>query len=190
MNNPYLAPGAILTSAPSELASHTPKILSWKGRLGRLRYLTYLFGLSMLLLPVLAILMTVLGPRMTAGESLNQPLIWGLGILFYVPMLVCTAALAKRRFNDTNRSGWLALLLIVPLVNLPVSLYLMFAAGTDGANDYGLPASPNTRWIKVGGVVLPLLCTVGGVAASSIPLYQAAYQSYEKIMTGESDSDS
>ena len=42
-----------------------------------------------------------------------------------------------KRLHDVNLSGWFALLILIPTVNLFFFLYLLFAGGTVGANKYG-----------------------------------------------------
>ena len=41
------------------------------------------------------------------------------------------------RLHDVNLSGWYLFLGFVPLISGLFSLYLLFAPGTDGENDYG-----------------------------------------------------
>jgi uncharacterized membrane protein YhaH (DUF805 family) len=57
-------------------------------------------------------------------------LILALGTL--VPSIACVV----RRLHDQDKSGWLALLGLIPLINL-VLLVFMFLEGTKGSNQYG-----------------------------------------------------
>ncbi|MES2262360.1 MAG: DUF805 domain-containing protein [Pseudomonadota bacterium] len=175
MNNPYSAPGAALSDVPSEAGTYQPRMFAWKGRIGRLRYLAYLCGITLLTMPLMGIVMALLMPLVASGAK-SPALVSGVTMLLYIPLIVLGFALARRRFNDVNRSGWLALLLIVPFVNVLTSLYLVFAAGSDGANDYGPPPSANTAWVKVGALVLPLIFITGILAAVAIPAYQTYQQ--------------
>ncbi|WP_308620614.1 DUF805 domain-containing protein [uncultured Desulfovibrio sp.] len=63
-------------------------------------------------------------------------------VLSYVPFIFLPPLLAVsvRRLHDSDRSGWLALLLFVPLVNL-FCLALLFLPGTPGSNRYGPQAA-------------------------------------------------
>ena len=169
MNNPYMAPGATLSGLPSGEATYQPKVWAWKGRIGRLRYLAYLFAISIINMVPVTILMGLLGASGALKGSMDA--IAGISVLLYLPLLVFSFVLAKRRFNDTNRSGWLALLLWIPLVNFFVSLYLIFAAGTDGANDYGPAPAPNSTIVKAVGFLFPVIFVVGVLAAVAIPAY-------------------
>lgn len=57
-----------------------------------------------------------------------------LGILaVLVPLIACEV----RRFHDQGKSGWYALLNIIPYLGAFVVLILMLQPGTDGENQYG-----------------------------------------------------
>jgi hypothetical protein len=71
-----------------------------------------------------------------------------------------------------DQSGWLCLLLIVPLVNLVVALVLIFAPGTPTANKHGPAPAPNTLWVKIGGLAMPVIAVLGILAAIALPAYQ------------------
>ena len=58
-------------------------------------------------------------------------LVIGVGICVGSWMLII------RRLHDLNKSGWFALLLLVPIIDFFFALYLLFVKGTDGPNDYG-----------------------------------------------------
>ncbi|MCP4388391.1 MAG: DUF805 domain-containing protein, partial [Gammaproteobacteria bacterium] len=51
--NPYTAPDAALDSGHETL--YEPKIFSFSGRIGRMRYLAYSFGISFLLMLVIGV---------------------------------------------------------------------------------------------------------------------------------------
>jgi len=42
-----------------------------------------------------------------------------------------------RRWHDLGKSGWLSLLMLIPLLNLLVLIFLWVKKGTDGPNAYG-----------------------------------------------------
>ena len=68
-----------------------------------------------------------------------------------------------------NTSGWLSLLMMVPLVNL----IFWFIPGSDGPNRYGPPTPPNGAAVIVGAIAVPvvLIGFVGILAAVAIPAY-------------------
>ena len=42
-----------------------------------------------------------------------------------------------KRLHDVDKSGWWALIMLIPLVNLCLGIYLLFAKGTEGSNRFG-----------------------------------------------------
>ena len=60
-----------------------------------------------------------------------------LGLPLFIAAVGLNALQAVKRFHDLGQSGWLFLLLLVPVVNVCVGLWLLFGPGTDGANTYG-----------------------------------------------------
>lgn len=175
--NPYSAPSADLSRLESSQDSYAPRLWAWRGRIGRLRYMAYLLAAALANMLPVTILMGVLGA--TGFLADKQDAIVAISTLLYLPLLVLSFVLAKRRLNDVNRSGWFSLLLWVPLVNFIVSLYLIFARGDEGDNDYGPAPSPNSLLINIFGLVCPVLvlaAIIGVLAAASIPAYESYVQ--------------
>ncbi|MDT8447048.1 MAG: DUF805 domain-containing protein [bacterium] len=70
----------------------------------------------------------------SSGGPLFGELIQGLvTTVFYIASFF----MAIKRFHDLGNSGWLALLILVPVINFFVYLYLLFARGMYGENAYG-----------------------------------------------------
>ena len=69
-----------------------------------------------------------------------------LPFLWYLVLLIPTIAVAVRRLHDTDRSGWMYLLVLIPLVG-PILLIVWFCtAGTQGDNRFGAdPLDANTE---------------------------------------------
>lgn len=62
---------------------------------------------------------------------------FGLIILYGLAVFIPGLALTVRRLHDTNKSGWLLLIAIVPLIG-PLALLIFFLMeGTHGPNNYG-----------------------------------------------------
>jgi hypothetical protein len=90
-------------------------------------------------------------------------------------MLVLSVALAVRRLNDLNRTGWMALLFLVPLVNFVFMIYMMAASGTQGSNEYGPAPSANTTWVLVGAWAWVAVFGLSIIAAIAIPTLLAGF---------------
>ncbi|MFZ5561960.1 MAG: DUF805 domain-containing protein [Pseudomonadota bacterium] len=185
MQNPYARPTAsvapispTLDALDPDAATFQPAVFSTRGRIGRLRYLAYTGGVN--LLAVLAgVAMAVFAGTGVAGAEPAPPENVALaGIALIVAP--CLAALvyafvaARRRLNDLDQSGWLALLLLVPLLNLVLSLYIMLWPGTPGHNRYGPRPTPNSPGV-VAGVLIPVLfgIVVGIAVYSYLGMVQA-----------------
>jgi uncharacterized membrane protein YhaH (DUF805 family) len=92
---------------------------------------------------------------------------------------VFTVVLSVRRCHDLDWSGWLAVLIMVPLLNL--ALYML--PGSAGANRFGLQPPPNTSLLKVLGVLL-LLAGIGFLAAVA----GSAYDAYSELARGAAEA--
>ena len=166
--NPYDAPDASLDTGQDEL--YQPKIFSFNGRIGRLRYLAYGIGVNFLLM---LIMVPLAGATAFMGGDPSSSMIGMLGIgIFYVLTIVISVMFAKRRLNDLNRSGWWFLLFIIPIVNLLLAIYLIFFPGTNGSNNFGPAPEANSVGVLILGWLMPVIFILGIVAAIAVPAYQ------------------
>ena len=170
--NPYSPPVAdVADAAPSRFSQ--PRVWSWRGRIGRLRFLAYVMGGYLLVLLVAGV---AGGLGALAGSDALQTLLLVLGIGVYV---VQYAMAAIQRSHDMDWSGWTALGLLVPLLNL----VWVFKAGTAGANRFGDPPPPNTTAVKLLAWIPLVLFVLGILAAVALPAYQG-YQLRQKAAQG------
>ena len=111
---------------------------SFKGRIRRMEYfLSFLlggvvFGIAF----ALGVGTALFGAASNSGGS------FGFGVLIGFAALVAdvwfTLAQYVMRLHDSEKSGWLILLGLIPIVNIGLALYMLFADGTVGPNRYGL----------------------------------------------------
>ena len=164
----FAPPRARVDDMPSPDASggYQPvKIWTTKGRIGRLRLLAYSVGGYI----VLTIAMFIFGLGSMLAGQLNAALLSTVGmVLLVVPYMLMLGLLYAQRSHDMGWSGWTSLAAFIPLVGL----IWVFKAGTPGANAYGNPPPPNTLSIKLLGLALPIVATVGILAAVALPAYQ------------------
>ncbi|KQU78293.1 hypothetical protein ASE08_02990 [Rhizobacter sp. Root16D2] len=143
--------------------------LSFEGRMGRIAY----FNTGMLSLLGIALI--------GIGAAVLLPIFRSATVV--VPLVLAFAAfgvwamrVSAIRLHDLNRSGWWALVLLIPYLGSVVSLAMMFWPGTDGDNDYGpQPRQGNGVAATVMGVLLVLM--LGGSLVS--------YRSYTKRLGHE-----
>lgn len=168
--NPYSTPDASLDAGQEEL--YQPKIFSFNGRIGRMRYIAYGIGVNFVLMIVMGILSALLG---VGGAAMGDGSFGVVGIavigIFYVATIVLSVMFAKRRLNDLNRSGWWFLLFIIPIVNLLFAIYLIFFPGADGPNNYGPAPVANSIGVLILGWMLPVFFVLGIVAAVVVPQF-------------------
>ena len=102
------------------------KLFNADGRIGRKDWIIWIVAVYI----VFAILAWLLGDR---GE-------WVQAILAILAG-IAGIFMGIKRLHDLDKSGWLYLLGIIPIVGFFFSLYLIFFKGTAGDNKYGAPNS-------------------------------------------------
>lgn len=167
------------------------RFFDWHGRVSRVQFLAYSTFNALIALMLIASLFVMIGGFQgmvnASSEQLPMSLLGassvGVAVLFYLQL-----AVSKRRFNDLNKTGWLALLMLVPGVNILVYLYLLAVKGSEGANYYGLPARPASQLKTVLMLLIPLLVMslIGLLTQVVVPSYQS-YHSYQ-VMKNSSDA--
>lgn len=172
-NNPYEAPEAVLFSEDQYDASYEPTVFSWHGRIGRLRYLAYSWGVMALVGGAGGIAAALFIPLLLKSSLGGMSMVIALGLLVYLPIVVAAFVFAKRRLNDLDKSGWFGLLLLLPAVNMLFGLYLTFAPGSPRGNRYGPRPEGNSTGVVVVSVGLVALIAI------SVAVALPAYQKYE-----------
>lgn len=152
--NPYSAPRSQNISGSDEDLPQEVKIFSTSGRIGRARYVVYLFGLSILIM-VGGFLLSLI----TAGIAM---------IPAYIALVVIQFMLTIQRCHDFDATGWLSLLIFVPLVNF----MFIFIPGTKGTNRWGSKTIPNSTPMVIGAWLCALVFPLGILAAIAVPQYQ------------------
>jgi uncharacterized membrane protein YhaH (DUF805 family) len=162
--SPYSPPQTELVGDQEEYGQ--VKLLSSNGRIGRLRYIAYTIGISLLCYLVMAMLSGLVGMILTeqqAGLFLIVIFLLGFGGMIFINVL-----LTIQRSHDFNVTGLLSVILVIPLV--PLIFWII--PGTEGANKFGPPPPPNKGAGVIVIVLLLLLFILGILAAIAIPAYQ------------------
>jgi uncharacterized membrane protein YhaH (DUF805 family) len=164
-NNPYQTPAGQLDI--DDRAFGEINLFSADTRIGRLRYMAHSFLMMMVALLVLGV---------SAGlAAAVSGIFWVLFAAGYLAIIVFSFILMIQRLHDLNHSGWMCLLAFIPLVGFIFALYVIFAPGTKGSNNYGLQPPPNQTWHWILGLAGPILggiAMIGVMAAIAIPAYQ------------------
>lgn len=154
--NPYAAPQADVRDITGAQEFQEVRLWSPTGRIGRLRYLAYVFSFQLLLGVVVGIVAAAVPALATI-----------IVIPAYLALLVFSVIQAIKRSHDMDWSGWMVLLMLIPFA----ALIWMFKRGTDSENRFGHPPPPNSTIVKVLGLLMPILVIVGVLAAIAIPAY-------------------
>ena len=163
--NQYQAPQSRVDSPETQTYSK-PKIFGVSGRLGRVRYLAYSFTFLFAWVTLMGILMAIAIPAFANGPGGEVPMMILMGI-YYLGIFIYSFMVTIQRCHDFNTSGWLSLILFIPLA----SLIFWFIPGTKGENNYGNPPPPNHAGLIIAGLILPFVL-IGILAAIAIPAYQ------------------
>jgi uncharacterized membrane protein YhaH (DUF805 family) len=157
-----------MSKAPVAQHYYDPDMFSYTGRIGRCRYLGYFAGMFLILLLVAI----TIGAVARGNNPFFQPIVW------MIPMALIMLATAVRRLNDMHRSGWWALLCLIPVVNLFACAWLALAPGDPADNAYGPPLAPNTWLVIAGACLAPLL--MAAMFSSLAMMASSAYRKYAK----------
>lgn len=171
--DPYQTPRAgIEHSDKGTVVYNDSGVFSTSGRIGRLRYLAYGIAIALGLLAVVMLLAGLLAAVL--GEETGAIVGMGLGALVSVVMLIFNIILGVRRLHDLNMSGWMWLINLIPFISIFFALYMVFAPGKEGVNDYGNPPAPNPLWVKIAAwgslLIVPAIAVL--TATIALPAYQ------------------
>lgn len=107
----------------------TSELFNYHGRLNRMEYIR-----RCLIYALAAIAMSVFSSFL---GTIDYNLGMLMEIIIYAITIPVSVCLAIRRLHDLDKSGWFYLISLVPVVNALLGLYLLFAKGTEGDNQYG-----------------------------------------------------
>lgn len=158
-NNPYTPPRAAVADVHRSGETQMPSLWGISGRLGRLRYLSYLM-VGYFVAGISAVVLMAIGQGSTVMSL--------LGGAIFLAYAIWSILKGIQRSHDMDWTGWSMLLALIPLV----SLIWLFKAGTPGPNRFGPPPPPNTTGVKIGASLLLVVAVLGIVAAIAIPAYQ------------------
>ena len=98
---------------------------NFEGRLGRGAFWRFVL-VNLVISIVLSILAQVIGV-----------VAWLAYVLYGLALIVPGIAAGVRRLHDTNKTGWLVLIGLVPILGLIVLIVLFAIEGDEQPNDYG-----------------------------------------------------
>lgn len=178
--NPYEAPQGDL--GDSSTGYGDVKLLKASGRIGRVRYLAHAMLLGLIGYAIMLPGVGLIATGNTALAIVGGLIAVGGYIFIFYASIVC----GIQRLHDLNQSGWLILLMFIPIANIVLIIFMLFVRGTQGVNKWGNPPPPNKTWNIVLACIFPVFTVVGILAAIALP----AYQSYtERAQQAEESVD-
>jgi uncharacterized membrane protein YhaH (DUF805 family) len=108
----------------------TERFAKFDGRAGRAEF--WWFALANLIVYVIL-----------AALGAASNLFFILYFVFAIAMILPSIGVAIRRLHDTNKTGWLLLLQLIPIVGFIILFVFMVTAGDTGANPYGEGPEPS-----------------------------------------------
>ena len=109
------------------------ELFTCDGRISRGEYIKKFLFLLVSIIPLLIIFVFLAD---FLGEFVEEilTLLFGIIIVF---INISYLMLSIRRLHDLNKSGWLILIAVVPLIDIAFFIYLLACQGTRGENDFG-----------------------------------------------------
>ncbi len=113
------------------------KLFKLQGRIGRLDYFILNILTTILFYAPLFLFLFISQYSYMANDVVSTAF-WILLILDFIFIAWMNICLAVKRCHDLGNSAWMMLLLFIPIANIFFGLYLLFVAGEDGPNKYGI----------------------------------------------------
>jgi len=147
------------------------------GRFSRLSFLGWSLIWFLLFLPLAALVIGVSEGAYSLSHLMTEPTPLKVSTwLWLSPLLLALlygiGIAGIRRLHDLGHSGYAVILVFIPIINIPVGLYLILARGWDGFNAYG-PQRPTLQWEAVMGWICLLMkiTQLAMLGATSYPLW-------------------
>ena len=163
--------------SPPPLPSHDQP-LSVSGRFGRLSAIAWYGFIHLMTLFASIALSLVLGLlnlqqwSMTHLSLNTLSSMTGLGFsVIFLLYLYFLWVITIRRLHDMNRSGWFSLFFLLPILNVLLSLYLLFGSGSTGSTRYG-PVRMTAIWEKILAWLMIILTLLSFIVSGSLMSYQ------------------
>lgn len=152
--------------------------LSASGRFGRLSAIAWYGFIHLMTLFASIALSLVLGLLNLQQWSMSHlslntlSSMTGLGFsVIFLLYLYFLWVITIRRLHDMNRSGWFSLFFLLPILNVLLSLYLLFGSGSTGSNRYGA-ARLTAIWEKILAWLMIILTLLSFIVSGSLMSYQ------------------
>lgn len=121
------------------------RYFTFRGRSTRSQYWLFLLFVGIFLLAGMVLDSAILNSKEPSAFS----------AIVYLVHAIPALSLSVRRLHDADKSGWLVLLLFVPLLNIIICLMIAFVPSTAGINRFGEPVGQPPLQSPVAPAVAP-----------------------------------
>lgn len=149
--SPYAPPQSDV--APTVAIYGPLKVMTVQGRIGRLRYLAWSMVLGFTFCAIFAVCLLL--------SLASKPLGIGVGAVAVAAFLTISVQIGVQRMHDAGWSGWWWLVTFVPFVGSLFPFVIMAVPGHAGVNQYGPPAPPDSKAVKVMAVLALIFMAIG-----------------------------
>ena len=152
MDKPVASPPTAWSLSALTYAVHKPSVLG--GRVGRLQFFTYMMWAVVVAMGLMFAI--GLAAYSVPAQAFKSFYTIGMTLVMYGVLPLVVVVLAIKRLHDMGRPGWLALLLLVPVLNAVLLLVLTFAPGQHEPNRHGEVPQAVSTWLLVGALTVPV----------------------------------
>ncbi|CAM9197541.1 DUF805 domain-containing protein [Acinetobacter bereziniae] len=157
-----------------QVIPQTDRPLSIHGRFNRLSYIAW-FGILQLFFTFAVLCFSVMFGILNLNSMyFSQHAIHSLSVLGQMSYILLSCAylysmlvVMIRRLHDRNKSGWWIVLCLIPIVQIFMAFYLLFARGCSKANRFGHPR-PSAFIEKLLAWLMIISFVIGLFASTSI----------------------
>ena len=181
--SPYAPPRADVTPELPRYSSL--KVCSVQGRIGRVRYLAWTLVMTVALMVAGFACLLIMSVDLTIG---------GLLAALLVAAFICVnVQIGVQRAHDVGWSGWVLLLNLVPFVSSIFPIVLVAMPGNAGPNQYGAPAPPNSRavkvlaWLWIALIALIIFASLAGGLTAFQEQVETSTLEYEQSLPADDD---
>lgn len=184
-HSPYAPPRSSVGETLAAFSALKP--FSFKGRIGRLRYLAWTMALTLVTLGIGSVFSSF-GFSLLRSDATNGLIVAGL-LAFVVVVVIAVLGIlfTVQRLHDIGWSGWLWLLTLVPVVGSFFPFVIMAMPGNATANRYGAPPPPNSTSVKILSALWLVFIAfmfigglTGGLSVIQSEFHNAAQNTYER----------
>jgi uncharacterized membrane protein YhaH (DUF805 family) len=150
------------------------------GRIGRLRYMAYLFNFNLAVFIFVAILAITVGEASLLSsdqKKLALDVFTGMVIISYLIVFILFVIWTIKRLHDCNMSGWFSLVFVLPVINF----ILWFIPGVNDDNRFGKSPPPNPLSVKITGLLFPAFFLLAGIVVFTALTQYLSYKARVQV---------